>query len=415
MSKLLFNLIINNIFIISIFKAYKFSEIQGFPITIIIISMLLALLCFIFTIKEINIKNSLDKILLYVLGIYTLFNYLINDNSKITSLLLFLFFMIFYFISYREVNENHFEKLVNRFIDIMTILSLFGIYQFLGRNFGFPYYEPYFEGYMVTGYNWTTEIVLGGKFFWRSNSIFIEPSVFSQYLGLTIMLICDNLMKKIDIQNIIKFIIAILGFISSFSGTGILVMIVIISFNLLLDKDRLKKSFITIGIILAGYIIITNIESFKFINQYFNQRFNELVNNSGSGGIRYVGTFGLLLKSLTNRPIRGYGIGASSDIANLLGDTKTSLVGNTIVRVGIELGILGMILYFMFLIILIVTKLKKYKNSYYKIFLIFSLVQVLNSDMFLDPMYWALLYFINIDFKEDNIIKFNKKAKIINY
>lgn len=398
MSKLIFNFIINNIFIISIFQAYKIANIQGFPITPVIISILLSVVFMIFNIKKLNIRVSIHHIILYLLMMYILINFLINSDSEITSMLLFFLFAIFYCISYRRIDKVYYEKIISTFINIMVLLALFGIYQFWGRNFGVPYIDPYIDGYMVQGYNWTTQILIGGKFYWRSNSIFIEASVFSQYLGLTIMLIYNKLVDKQCKIDLLKLTILIIAFITSFSGTGVLVIIAVIGFNLLLNKNRIRYFIITFIILIIGYTIVSNIEEFSQINNYFIQRFNELINDSGSGGIRYVGTFELLKESITNKPLIGYGMGTSENVANILGNSATNLVGNTIVRVGIELGIIGLVMYLLFLLTFIISRYKVTGNKNYNTFLIFSLIQIMNSDMFLDPIYWALLYFINIDF-----------------
>lgn len=402
MSNTILNFIINNIFIISILQAYKFMDIKGFPITTIIISILLYGVLVLMNLKKFKIHISTEKIVLYVLIIYVLINFILNNNSQITSTMLFLFLSGFYFISYRTLTENKFNKIISVFINIMVVLSLYGIYQFFGRNFGVFYIDPYIPGKMVTGFNWTTEIIIGGEFFWRSNSIFIEPSVFSQYLGLTIMLVYNKIESKPSKHDFMKLGILILGFLSSFSGTGILVIIVISFFNIFNNKLKSKSIFIAIILGCLLFFITSSDGNLNYISEYFTQRFTELTSNAGSGGIRYIGTFELLFKSLKENLLIGSGMGTCSEIAIKLGNSKTNLVGNTIVRVGIELGLVGLILWMLFILIFILRNLNRTKNISYRIFLIYLGIQLMNSDMFLDPIYWSILYFLNFDFTKNS-------------
>lgn len=385
--------IINYIFIAGILEAYKFIDIKNFPITITVIFIVSAMFM---AIGNITLKNSSENYILYILELFVLISFQFNESSQITSLLLFLFFFSFYFISYRKIEEETFNKIVNLYINIMVILSIYGVYQFWGRNFGIPYFDLYFEGSMVKGFNWSTEIILGNKFFWRSNAIFREPSFFSQYLALALMLVYNDFKYKHNKRSLIKGIILVLGFISSFSGTGGIIIISIMLINIIKSNKRIRSIMIIIISIFMSTYIINNFEMFNNIKTYFIDRFSEIINNTGSGGIRYVGTFEVMINSWQDHLLLGTGIGTAGEVAQQFNVGKTSIIGNTFVRVGVELGIIGMVLWLIFILIFVA---KNYnKNDYYNIFLYFLLIQIINSEAFLDPLYWGLLYFLNFDF-----------------
>ena len=124
-------------------------------------------------------------------------------------------------------------------------------------------------------------------------------------------------------------------------------------------------------------------------------RVYEVIEGRNSGGMRYVGPFKLLLLSLEQHPILGFGPGTREMVYKKLakGIVITENIDSTIPRIGIEIGVIGIVLWLMFIFYLI--NKDSLNNKYYYAITIFILVQLFNGDQFLSSVYWPFLYFLN--------------------
>jgi len=385
--------IINILFIVSIFEAYKISDFYEFPLTLVIILMGIAYIMGSILLFKNAISGNINLIVLIFI-IYAVINFTINDGSELTSLFLLIFFFSFIWISKRDVYTDIFEKYISVYIKVTSIISFYAIYQIFARALNLPFADIIFENNMVTGYNWTNYIFYGGTLLYRSNGIYREPSILSQYTALTIIFIIIK-MKNGDKRYIFALLINIIAFLVSFSGSGFLVLAFWILFNIKFSIKKVIKSFPFINILGAFILAIAYFYKFDFGINYFLGRTNEVFNNKLSGGARYRGPFELLRISLEKSPLFGFGPGTREFIKLNLGlfINVGIHIDSTIPRIGIELGIIGIFLWIIFIISIL--KAENFKNKYYYALVIFIFIQMFNGEYFLSTTYWPFLYLIN--------------------
>lgn len=401
---------INSLLIIgTIFQSYMLFEVLGFEMTLPMIFIMVA--DFIFIIKLIKPKCNIRNIISIVFIIYIMFNYLINyEYSELGSMVLSIFFIGSVIFTSRNINEDKFNKYVKIYVIIATILSVYGIYQFIGRSNNLPFTDLSFEGYMVRGFNWTNPIWISGNKFIRINAIYREPSFYSQFTALAIIFIISNMINnKLNYKKIVAIIINLIGMVLSFSGTGFIILGIFMIYIFLFEMKNINKKikYILVGIGLGILFIIINlIIPNNALLEYFISRFNEISNNSGSGGIRFVGAFDTLIESLKINPFLGHGIGSREIFFNKYASHihGTPNIDSTIPRIGVELGLIGICLWILFMISFIN---RNTKNIYYRCIVLFLFVQLINGDYFLQITNWIFIYFINCNinfeiYKENN-------------
>lgn len=396
---------INSILIIvMLFQSYKIFNVGSFEMGIPMICIIIVDLIFI--IKLTKPRYNMTNFISVIFIIYILFNYLINYKySELNSMILSIFFIGSIITTYREISSEKFNKYIQLYIVIATILSIYGIYQFLGRINGWIFSDLYIDGYMINGFNWTNPIWLNGNIFYRVNAIYREPSFYSQFTALAIIFIFSNLKENSGktIKNIIFILINLIGMVLSFSGTGFLILVPFLIYYLFIEGasfDKVIKNIILV--IVFSIIFIVGMYMFNIgdtIIEYFMERFGEILNNTGSGGIRFASAFENMAIVLKNNPLLGYGIGSRESIFDLF-SMIVRKVDSTIPRIGMELGMMGIILWILFY----TTYFNKnnVKNRFYKYILIFLIIQLFNGDYFLQITNWAFLYFLNCKIIIDN-------------
>ncbi|MGL4730499.1 MAG: hypothetical protein ACRCW0_02815, partial [Clostridium sp.] len=342
-----------------------------------------------------NKRNFVSLIFIF----YIMFNFLINYKySELSSLILSIFFVGSIIFTYRTIDEEKFNKYIRIYISIVTVLSIYGIYQFIGRINGWAFSDLYIEGHMIQGFNWTNPIWLNGNVFYRVNSIYREPSFYSQFTALGIIFIFAQIKKdkKINSKNICFIIINLLGMCLSFSGTGFLILIPFFIYYFFIEDASFSK--ITKNLIIMIFLFIILIIILHIVNadntiiEYFISRISEVTNNTGSGGIRFISAFENMKTVLEAKPLFGYGIGSRDIIFNNF-SMNIKQVDSTLPRIGMELGVLGLVFWILFLM----TYFDKnnMKNKFYKYIVFFLIIQLFNGDYFLQITNWIFLYFIN--------------------
>jgi hypothetical protein len=322
--------------------------------------------------------------------------------GKITSAILCAFLFAVYLQSSREMNSMQLQAEVNFFQNIVNISAVYAIYQMIGQLIGLPFVNPWIDGYMVEGYNWTatgtTTVSLGGIVLHRAHALFVEPSIMSQFLAINILIYAYNWNRR----SLKYVILNALALILSFSGTGILLLIGGVAYMLLVNKSKKVKSnalkAVAVGIcaIILGYaaapsVIITLLNR---VNELFSGAGNS--GGTSSGFVRFVGVWTVLAYSLKLNPVLGNGIGSRGQFVTSLNFATRYTTDNGFVRVCIDLGVIGLFLYVLFLI-------HCYKNANSGLLkLLFFIIILLNftGEPFLQSYYWALIYFFNIKCKD---------------
>ncbi|AYD39333.1 hypothetical protein D4Z93_01750 [Clostridium fermenticellae] len=383
--------IINYLFIVAIFSAYSLFKISSFYVQIVFVCMIIIYflsICFI----SFNREKMDTYIITLCFMIYLLLNWLTKSNATVTSLILVSFYFGLIFLTYRDIEENKFNKLIDIYIKVVSILAIYGIYQFFGRKYGLPFSDLRISQHMVGGFNWSNKINIANNTYYRSNAICLEPSFFSQYLAMNIGFLLvkfDNNLK--DYKIIFLMIINFIALVMSFSGSGVLLLITILLWYFIKNisiKHMLKYLLIgalTITIIIMICLILNKVYLINNIISYFLSRINEFHKSKMSGSVRFRESYLNMMGLISQYPVFGKGIGSTFNWFEI----RTS----TIARVTSEIGILGIVLWILFLISLV--NKNNIKNKYYNIILIFIFLGNILGENFATAFYWAFIYLVN--------------------
>lgn len=187
----------------------------------------------------------------------------------------------------RLPKDSGFSKAADFYCNWMYFLAIAGIAQYVLQYvisakiaFALDYNIP--TDMAVTTYNNLNPLYYGSDNFKSNGVFFAEPSVFSQFVGLALV---HELATR---QKISRIIILLAALLSSFSGTGIIVVAVFgtyqifkkISFKIILAGGALALILVTLGGVLQ-------IEA-------LTERISEFTTPNSSGHARFISIFGLL-------------------------------------------------------------------------------------------------------------------------
>ena len=240
------------------FDAYSFYQLNNYSVTSFTI---ISFLFIFYRLLKSNLRRfafTLQRGLLILLICWLFINFVYFDFCNAGSFLLALYFLVFALVSYREVSEIKFDYYCSLFQKLMTICSIYGIYQLFGRIYNLPFSDLYFNGYMVEGYNWTNKVVFMGESFYRSNAIFREPSFFSQMLAISLLLYLPNITSNKFKKQLFPIFLQNIALLTTFSGTGVIMIIVGVLIFLIHEyKFRIiKNKVFIIGLLFFDFIFI---------------------------------------------------------------------------------------------------------------------------------------------------------------
>ena len=173
------------------FFLLSFGSIGGFSLTLpFIVSAIYLIVSFVGFITG-NIRIQFKRFIFVIVLLSTII--LASTFSKyelnVSSLILYCYyFMIFLFTDYR-IKFSNFKKILTGSIILITITSLFGIYQFLAYNVWsfLSLKELIPEALWVSNYNTIQTTFINSSITVKSHSIYAEASLFSQYSALAII------------------------------------------------------------------------------------------------------------------------------------------------------------------------------------------------------------------------------------
>lgn len=341
--------------------------------------------------------------------IYFIINSIVLKNNNIGSIAQFILLWTIWIFSYRRVSYQQFEKTISIFHRVMNIIAIYGIYEFFGRMIGLPFSDPWIEGHMIEGYNWYNTESIAGITVYRSNGIFMEPSMFSQFLAINILFYLfdtDGTHKK----RTKEIILNIIALICSLSGTGLLLLaVVFVLMNITKGgskyfRELLRKYkvwIIVVCVLLVGVL-------FSPIGGYMISRLSEFDptnTKSISGYIRFVGQFNIAKEIIMTDPVLGLGIGNVQGFIDIYRTTGTATAfasfacSMIVARYIAELGVIGVTI--LFIAYKKIIRKDNMENCFYKVLALSVIVMIPLSDTGINVSYWLLIFMLNIDFKEN--------------
>ena len=158
-------------------------------------------------------------------------------------------------LSQLKINENSFKSILRYMLNLLSVLSIWGIFQayILGPKFLIRLGYPVGYSYAYGGETLRSSYYFGNLGIQRVISTVSNTNVFAGILGISILLIWTNyqlvLKKKIDF---FKFIILILTFLLTFSRANILAIVII---SIFIGWKSIPKKKIIFSIIAIGVFI----------------------------------------------------------------------------------------------------------------------------------------------------------------
>lgn len=396
-----------NLMIVCMFLCpYKLFTFAGKDISLIYLIWALIIGIGFLDIKTLATSIRINYPVIFLLAYIFINTYLLNNNDNAGAIAQFVVLWIIFLFSYRKISVERFEKTVHLFQIVMNIMAAYGIYEFFGRIFNLPFSDPWIEGAMIEGYNWYNAVHIGGMTVFRSNGVFLEPSIFSQYLALNILLYLlkgrENTKNRMS-----EIIVNVIALLFSFSGTGLLLLMIGMLF-FFISKGGAKKieEIIKRNKLWVIFFGFTGIGIFLSpVGRYLLSRLSEFDPSniqSISAYIRFIGPFNIVREIWKTDALLGIGIGKSQDFIDLytLSGNRSASASRAcsmiFPRYAAELGIIGFIL----LVLVYKVFFKRNRSSVlsYKILIIGVLVMSQLSDSAVIVNYWLLLYMLNVDF-----------------
>lgn len=352
-------------------------QIGGFEFSL---SLFFYIIFLVINIVRNNITLSKRKILLFLLMIILCFvSTLINfQNTSITS---FLFLILLYFLCCFDykLNNDIYIKVITVFKSILVITAIIGILQFCLQLLGVAYIDVYDylpSSFKLSGFNTYYPIDYGSTIYKSNGWIYLEPSFFSQFMAIGILLELTNKNKK----SILFIFIYVLAIIVSFSGTGIFLLF--FSFVLYSLSDKRKKS--TAYVVIFA-LILCLVLSFTEYGEFFLGRIIEITNKNSSAAIRFVNPIIVTFKQPLINIIFGSGAGMSEMIETFGYTCNFSAYPKLL----IEYGFIASIAFLFFIL-----KLFYRKNDRIFSLCIFFMYMILGGNL-LQPSVVLIIVFVN--------------------
>lgn len=392
-----------SLLLISIFfDAYALIYVDTYPVTIFTIISIFVLIHNVVNNRSRYFKITHQSVILLLFIVYLVINYIYFEFKNTSSFVLALYFLSLSLLTYREEQVDKFEGYCKLFQRIMTWMSIYGIYQLVGRFLKFPFTDIIIKGHMVTGYNWTNTIYIFGHTLYRSNAIFREPSYFSQMLAISLLLYVPIFLYKNERTrgNIVSFILQMIALITTFSGTGILVFIIgMIIFSITIMK---KKFFwnriipLVIICVIVGIILIF----FTNLGNYFLSRIQELFvynRDASSGFVRFRAWIMIVQEAWSHNILLGSGIGTGSMYVSKYIIQYFGMTLSGFARVSTELGLIGILIWCIFMISFFVKREMTISIRY--VLLCCSIMPLIfMQEAFSSNFYWMLIILMNCKF-----------------
>jgi hypothetical protein len=267
---------------------------------------------FYFTYLFINNKVKLNKKRLFIFICLTsicLFSSLINTLSSVTSLVYFVIIYSF-FIFDLNLADKQVNYLISIFRKIIFFSAILGIVQFGVQHIGLKYID-FFDliptNFKLSGFNTYYSIKYGSSIMKSNGIIYLEPSFFSQFLAIGIILEMQTM--KFSRKLAIRIIIYVLAIGCSYSGTG-LMLLLIYSLPIFLELPQKAKLWIVFIIILSLPILLRT-------NYYSNiiERMGEINSQHSSASIRFINPVISVFTQSPSKLLIGNGAGAASSYA----------------------------------------------------------------------------------------------------
>ncbi|MGG1479478.1 hypothetical protein ABE402_00835 [Bacillus smithii] len=305
-------------------------KVSGFQVPIVLILLYITLV--IFTIDR-RVKISLTKLSLFTLAIGILALSALAANSNYPPYSLFYLILIYLpFIFIYKGSEDLYIPVLSFYQKVMVFITCLGIVQFTLPFVGIPYNDIW--GYLpssivATGYNTYYPIEYGSPIYKSNGMVLLEPSFFSQFLAMAIIL------EALYFKKIWRIALYLTGIIISFSGTGLLLLGVFLIIYIL--KQGWKTKLFVIGTMCLLFFALKD----TYYAQVLIGRVGEFsMHSNSSANFRFISPYvaienvGMLSKDVYLFGL-GPGMADRASIPYISADTNYPVLSKLIIEYGV--------------------------------------------------------------------------------
>jgi hypothetical protein len=324
------------------------------------------------------------RLVLYALAISGLLLTLLFKSASY-SITSFLMLIVMYapFTAVMPVTADEYKRGLNVFQIIMAALAWAGLAQMavqfvVGPDWIFPLDQVLPEQFFISNFNLRIPITESMVYLKSTGFVFLEPSIFSQFLALSIVI------ESIYFKRLGRLGLMGAAYVTSFSGTGV-VLLGAVALPLILRNRQYWLLLLFIPSV-ACLSLLQDVPPFSF----FFERLDEFNNPFSSGSMRLFGPFQYVNDALFTHPDKllfGDGPGSVKEVG---AQADYSVQDSSWFKLLVEYGLIGTISFLPFYIYVLFARsadrllsfacliqfllLGGYLNSFYVQFLHLSLV-----------------------------------------
>ncbi|MED3979895.1 hypothetical protein [Priestia megaterium] len=275
------------------------------------------------------------RLFLFILFYILALSFLLFQEAYSATSILFLLMLYLPFLFKFKFEDELKLKYLRRFQNIILFTAFFGIFQFASQAAGMIFTDPLSiipSNFIQLGYNTTYPITYGSPISKPNGGFYLEPSLFSQFLAVSIII------EVLFFKRWTRVFVLFVAIITSFSGTGLTILI-ILGIPLLL-KLKFKQA---LAVIIAGALV-----GVVFFNSEYGSvtsgRADEYNSQNSSFSIRFINPFKAIFLDEQKDVLIGHGPGQTER-------TQFPYEANftAIPKLWYEYGFLPMIIFMLFL------------------------------------------------------------------
>lgn len=275
------------------------------------------------------------RLFLFILFWILALSFLLFQEAYSATSILFLLMLYLPFLFKFKFEDELKLKYLRRFQNIILFTAFFGIFQFASQAAGMIFTDPLSiipSNFIQLGYNTTYPITYGSPISKPNGGFYLEPSLFSQFLAVSIII------EVLFFKRWTRVFVLFVAIITSFSGTGLTILI-ILGIPLLL-KLKFKQA---LAVIIAGALV-----GVVFFNSEYGSvtsgRADEYNSQNSSFSIRFINPFKAIFLDEQKDVLIGHGPGQTER-------TQFPYEANftAIPKLWYEYGFLPMIIFMLFL------------------------------------------------------------------
>ena len=326
------------IFSVLFLQRFAFN-IAGYPLQLVQLVVLAVLAYLVWRrVAQLDLARLIGFLLM--LGVLAVEGLITHGRGSMTSLGLLL---VIYVLSTLVVpmSRASYVELLRRFQLMMLITAVLGVGQFFGQFvlpaeylFSFQHFVP--SGLLLPGFNTMIPVSYGSSLFKSNGFVFLEPSTFSQYLALAIII---ELAVFRSGRRLAAFSLA---YLFTYSGTGL----IILAAALPLFAGGLRARHLLAGATFIGVVLVF---SGSVLNlDVFLDRASSFNDEHSSAFARFVGPWWWIRDVQMDDPLAmffGFGPGA---VEGLRAASDFHFHDPTWAKVIMEYGLIGACVFFSF-------------------------------------------------------------------